>query len=245
MSLSRFTLSLVVVVATSATAASAQPAEAPAVTLSFIGGVAAGSSDTGAALGGSVLVDLTSRLVVEGEAVYADRGRGADAISANGTLLVNLRSGGETVPYVAIGGGVYRASFDLGDPRFLGPIAAAYGPGTQICPAPGMPGPGMGFGPGGGFGPSTGTCPSGVTVGWGVGDLPHFYARRLGALAIPNSRMWDERSFTDPAISFGGGLRFDLSPHLVVRPDIRAVVVFADDDTYTVGLLTVRLGYRF
>jgi hypothetical protein len=31
----------------------------------------------------------------------------------------------------------------------------------------------------------------------------------------------------------------------MVRPDIRALVVFADSDTHTIGVFGVQLGYRF
>jgi hypothetical protein len=31
----------------------------------------------------------------------------------------------------------------------------------------------------------------------------------------------------------------------MVRPDVRALVIFADGDTHTVGMFGVQLGYRF
>jgi hypothetical protein len=75
--------------------------------------------------------------------------------------------------------------------------------------------------------------------------MPGFYARRLGPMSVPAHGVWETRSFTDPAINVGGGVRFNVNEHLMVRPDIRALVVFADGDTQTLGLFGVQLGYRF
>jgi hypothetical protein len=80
---------------------------------------------------------------------------------------------------------------------------------------------------------------------WGVGQMPLFYARRLGPMGVPVGGAWDTRSFTDPAMSIGGGLRLNVNEHLMVRPDIRALLVFADRNTHTVGVFGVQLGYRF
>lgn len=80
---------------------------------------------------------------------------------------------------------------------------------------------------------------------WGVGALPPFYARRLGALDFPRGGRWGARDFTDPALSLGGGLRFNVSERVMVRPDARALVVFSDGDTHTIGVFVVHVGYRF
>jgi hypothetical protein len=56
---------------------------------------------------------------------------------------------------------------------------------------------------------------------------------------------WNTRSSTDPAISLGGGLRMDVSDRVFVRPDVRALVAFADGRSYTTALVTVGVGYRF
>jgi hypothetical protein len=53
------------------------------------------------------------------------------------------------------------------------------------------------------------------------------------------------RRFTDPAAVFGGGVTFNATRHLYVRPEARALVVIRDGDTYTVGLVGVRMGVRF
>jgi hypothetical protein len=46
-------------------------------------------------------------------------------------------------------------------------------------------------------------------------------------------------------VSVGGGLRFNVNDRLMVRPDIRALVVFSAGETQTLGLFGVQLGYRF
>jgi hypothetical protein len=80
---------------------------------------------------------------------------------------------------------------------------------------------------------------------WGVGEMPGFYARRLGPMAVPAGGAWESRSFMDPAVSFGGGLRFNVNEHVMIRPDVRALVVFAEGDTHTLGVFGMQLGYRF
>jgi hypothetical protein len=221
----------------------AQSEIAPRTAISFAGGAGSTTSTTGVALGGSALFDLNDRASLEAQGTYLDRGAGADALNASVSLLVNLVSSRERiVPYAAVGGGVYRASFDLADPRFLGPVGAQFAPNSMVCPAPGS---GIGLGPGAGFGPGTAACPATAAGHWGVGQMGEFYARRLGALVVPAGGAWETHSFTDPALSFGGGLRFNVSEHLMVRPDVRALVVFADGETHTMAVYGVSVGYRF
>ena len=75
-----------------------------------------------------MLFDLTSHLAIEGQGAYLDRGHGLDALSATASLLVSLRRAREPiVPYAAAGGGLYRAVFDLDEPRFQGPIDPLHG----------------------------------------------------------------------------------------------------------------------
>jgi hypothetical protein len=64
-------------------------------------------------------------------------------------------------------------------------------------------------------------------------------------MGVPVGGTWDTRSFTDPAMSFGGGVRFHVTERVMVRPDVRALLVFADGDTHTLGVFGVQLGYRF
>lgn len=240
----RFASSLVfvaVVVAVGTPAVFAQ--SEPRAAVSVVAGIGSGSSDTGVALGGALLVDLHDRVSVEGQGVYLGRGKGADALNAGGAVLINLLpSSDPLVPYAAIGAGVYHASFDLNDPRFLGPVGPQFGAGSTVCPAPGS---GMGAGPGPGFGSGTGTCPAAVAGYWGVGAMPNFYGRRLGPLAVPRGGAWESRAFTDPALTIGGGFRFNVSDRLMVRPDVRALVVLAEGETHTLGVFVVHVGYRF
>ena len=179
-------LTIIAALALTAPAAFAQPERQTAVSLA--GGIASGASDTGVALGGSVLVDLTERLSIEGQGTYLARGAGA------------------------------------------------------LCPAPGT---GFGFGHGPGMGAGAGACPASATGYWGVGAMPTFYARRLGPMAFPHNGAWETRSFSDPALSVGGGVRIDVTDRLVLRPDLRALVVFRDGQRHTLGVFVVNLGYRF
>jgi hypothetical protein len=64
-------------------------------------------------------------------------------------------------------------------------------------------------------------------------------------MAVPAGGAWGTRRFTDPAVGFGGGLRFSVNQHLMVRPDARALVVFAAGETHTLGVFGIQLGYRF
>ena len=221
----------------------AQSEITPRTAVSFVGGAGSTSSKTGVSLGASWLFDMNDRTSVEAQGTYLDRGAGTDAVSVTGSLLLNLLPGPtRIVPYVAVGGGFHRTSFNLADAALLGPISAQFGPGSVVCPAPGT---GVGPGPGAGFGPGTGACPAGAVSYWGVGQMPRFYAQRLGAMSVPADGTWPTRSFTDPALSIGGGVRFNVNEHLMVRPDIRALVVFASGETHTLGVYGIQLGYRF
>jgi hypothetical protein len=191
-------------------------------------GYSSGSWDMGgAALGGMLVRDLSSRLSVEASAAYLGHGMGSDGFTASAALLVHLRPTGEkAVPYLAAGGGLYRVSFDMGNGRFSGPMNM----GGSMMGTYGM----MGMG---------GWVPADTT--WNYGQMPHFYGRRLADPTGQPGPYYGDRSFTDPAISLGGGIRIDLGSRLYLRPDARALVVTSDGDTRTVGLFTVNLGYRF
>lgn len=242
-------VSSVIVLALAARPASAQSTakvqqtEGGPVSVSFIGGLSAGSSDAGAALGGTVAFDLADRVAVEMFGAYLDRGAGASAVAANLSLLVGLLPADRSaVPYVAVGGGVYRASFDLNSRHFFGGMGSQFAPGTMMVPLGGMQGYGMSQGPY--SGPPTWQGPwSGST--YAGSHMPDFYAQRMGVLTVPADSRWGERHFTDPVLSFGGGVRLDLTPHLSVRPDARVLVVVGDGDAYTIGTFGFNLGYRF
>lgn len=229
--------SVFIVVAT--LAATPAPAQESRVAVSGAVGTATNSADTGLAAGAALLFDAHERIALEAQGAFLQRGAGADAFTLAGSILLNLvPAGRQVVPYLAAGGGVYHVSFDLDRPRFLGPTGLQFGPGAQVCAAPGT-----GFGAGPGF--ASGTCPTNAAGYWGVGAMPSFYAGRLGALTFPRGGAWGTRSFTDPAVTLGGGLRFDIGEHLVVRPDARAVLVLADGDTHTLGVFVLHVGFRF
>jgi hypothetical protein len=75
--------------------------------------------------------------------------------------------------------------------------------------------------------------------------MPHFYGARLAGQPGAQEPYDGQRSFTDPVVSLGGGLRIDLGSRLYLRPDARALVVVSSDETNTFGLFTVNFGYRF
>ena len=190
-------------------------------------GYSSGSSDMGgAAIGGMVVHDLTRRLSVEASAAYLGHGMGSSGLGASAALLVHLRPNGEkAVPYLVAGGGLYRASFDMGNGRFSGPMNMG---GSMMS----------------GFG-RMGVDSMPAATSWNYGQMPHIYGRRLANGAAGQEPFYGHRSFTDPAISLGGGIRIDLGSRLYLRPDARALVVTSSGDTNTVGVFTVNLGYRF
>ncbi len=119
-----------------------------------------------------------------------------------------------------------------------------------MVPLQGMSGYGM-MG-GGYYGPSgmMGSWNPGTQGSWPgptftLGQMPMFYANRLGSMTVPQNGMWGMRSFTDPALSLGGGVRLDLTQRLSVRPDARALVVIGNGDSYTIGVFSFNVGYRF
>ena len=189
-------------------------------------GYSSGTSDMGgAALGGMLVRSLSSRLAIEATGTYVGSDMGSNALSGSVALLVRLRHPREkAVPYLVAGGGLYHASFDMGRGRFAGPMNMS----GSMMGSFGM----MGMG---------GPAPN---AQWNFGQMPHFYGERLARMGLDGSAL-GRRSFTDPAVSLGAGLRIDLGSHLDLRPDGRALVVTSGGDTYTVGVLTVNLGYRF
>jgi hypothetical protein len=202
------------------------PAPEPASVV-FVTGVSTGASETGPLLGAAFSVGLTPRLTFEVQGAWLDRGPGAMGGVGFGSLLVNLVDPDRAfVPFAAVGGGIYHASFDMGRHGMFGRFSW-------------MDGPGMGatwYGPGAmaGAGP----------LPW-PDHVPQFYARRLGSVTPPLDGRWPTRSFTDPMVAVGGGARIDLGRRFFLRPDARALVVFGDGDTQTIGMLNVGLGIRF
>jgi hypothetical protein len=196
----------------------AQPSDRTVV--SFAGGVSTGEHDTGGAFGGTVLFNMNEWVSVEGNGTYLDRGSGADAINAGASLVLNfVSSRARGVPYVVVGGSVHHATFDLSDERYyrMGEMPGA--PGNFSCTAIGQR--------------------------YLCGQMPMFYAQRLHADDLPPNGQWDDAGFTDPAVSFGGGLKINVSERFQIRPDFRALMIFSDDDSHTIGMFVVNLGYRF
>lgn len=213
-----------------ATSAGAQQVsgESHTVVVGALGGLSVGSSDAGPALGATLTIDLGHRLGLEGRGVFFGNAHGNEGFELSGALLVDLvEASRRTVPYIAVGGGLYHARLDLDDRRVFGGMTSEFPAGTWLVPQAG------GFGMMGG----------GSTVA--VGHMSSFYANRLGAMQVPANGMWGMRRFTDPAMSLGGGLRLDVGEHLSLRPDLRVHLVMRNGDTTTVGTFSLGFGYRF
>jgi hypothetical protein len=99
------------------------------------------------------------------------------------------------------------------------------------------------YGAGGPEGPGPG-WPAAAAVTCPYGNMPRFYARRMGEL--PPGGRWPQRpGFTDPMVVLGGGVRWDVSARLFVVPEVRALLVTGDGDTLSLGVFTLNVGYRF
>lgn len=213
------------------------------VSLVASGGVSAASGTSGGAIGVLVTASLTERLALEGVGTFtmshggmdyqASRG-GMDSQALTASLLFNLAPRIEpAIPYLAAGIGVYRASFDLDMMGFGGFFTQNPGYSGMMALS------------GGGFGMMQGT--SVLTTGprFDGGNVPNFYAQRMGGLSTRSDGRFGMRSFLDPAFSLGGGIHITVGQHFVVRPDARALITLANGDRRTVGIVTLGLGYRF
>jgi len=83
----------------------------------------------------------------------------------------------------------------------------------------------------------------GLPVGRGFPGLPGRNPGGPTAVAAASSVLSSSRQ-TDALVSLGGGVLFAAGPHVFVRPDARAQMVFAND-TRVLGLFTINFGYRF
>lgn len=237
-----------ILVVLAAGAVSAQSSGSPGtiphpMSAGLLGGVSAGSGNAGGNIGGVLTFDVTERVAVEGRGIYMRRGSGAHGLEVTGTMLLTVARSERTAPYVAVGGGLYRARFDLGDDRFLGRMGSAFAAGTRFVPVQGMHGFGI---------MNSGTTFNGSiwTDAWTgptftASRMPMFYANRLGQMTVPLNGHWGMRSFTDPVLTLGGGIRIDLTDRLYVRPDVRALLVFANNDRLVLTNMVVGIGYRF
>jgi hypothetical protein len=176
----------------------------------------------GATVGGSLFVELNRRLAIEGSAVYLDRGAGASAASISAGLLLNLVSRNEgAVPYIVAAGGLFRASFDTRNARFSGPAPSGeMGTGRYRHVMEGEP------------------------PGWDLGQLPPFYRDRVETV-IAREGSSGSRSFNDPALSVGAGVRIRLSRSWSARQDVRARLLMRSGEVYTVWVFTIDLGRGF
>lgn len=206
------------------------------------GGLATGTHQSGGALGAALSVKVTPRVDAEVETTYADRGPGMDALAFEGRMQIALLPRrARVVPQITVGAGAYRASFDLNDRMMFGQFSQMGG--TGFTPYVGQYGGMMGGNAGYGWRGSMWTGTAGAP--FNIPQMPMFYARRMGNITIPASGMMGGRSFTDPAAIFGGGVTLNASERIYVRPEARALMVFGDGDTYTLGFFTLRVGFRF
>lgn len=235
------------VVALSPRAAFAQPAAGSPVSVSFGSGAVSTSSATRVTFAGAINVQISDRASIEGETRYLDRGPGADGLAATGTFLVDLmKPQSRVVPFAMVGGGIYRASFDMNHPAFMGDRWMQFMPTAQFRPwTPVMPGSGFMHGAPVIPVPVIPSAMHQAGYGYGFQQMPMFYASRMGAMTIPQGGMWERRSFTDPAMAIGGGVRLRDIGHLTLRADARALVLFANGDTHTLGVFGFNVGYRF
>jgi hypothetical protein len=72
--------------------------------------------------------------------------------------------------------------------------------------------------------------------------LPEFYRRRV---ALSAGSVGARQTFTDPTIVVGVGVDVAISRTVVLRPDVRAIVVVDGRRRDTVVAATVGVGYRF
>jgi hypothetical protein len=204
--------------------ASAQTVTRPAA-ISVTSGISTGSGETGASIGASARYDFSPRVAIEGGALFSDRGTGADAWSIDGRFTFTLVTAGRARPYASAGVGVYRASFDVDD-RVWPDMDAWRDRFGQAAPV---------------------QLPAGMPANWNMGFYGMRLLERMAAawqpMAGSGPRMHE--SFTDPAISVGGGVRIDLGERLVARPDARLLMVLRDGRSQQIGQFTVDLGFRF
>jgi hypothetical protein len=171
-------------------------------------------SNTAFALGGTISRDVTPRLTVEANGSYLDRQSGA--WSADAGIRLNLvPSSRPLVPYVAVSGGVMGGSTAHLDLDGIGHTdQELMGYVQSHLPQ---------FGPGG-----------------RIEDA--VAALRTAIQQAPD--VISGGSYTNGMVTMGGGVRFDAGPHVFVRPDARAQVVFSNN-ARVVGLFTLNFGYRF
>jgi hypothetical protein len=225
----RCTVLIVLAVLAAASAGAQEEADPNRTAVSVVGGLSVGSSGSfgGRPFGGAFRGDGETGFAVGGgiahdlsprltvEASGLFLDRGTNAWSADAGLRLNLAPSRESlVPYFAVSGGLYGQSADVRSGR----------DDDALRPRD-LRGGAIGIGLPGGRGPRN------VVRG----------------IALDASRPDDfvsRSSSTDAMMTLGGGVRFAAGPHVFVRPDARAQVLFGGD-TRVLGLFTLSFGYRF
>ena len=217
-------------------------ANAQGTTISVRGMIVSADPATRGAVGAGATVELSRRVAVATEIDYFTISDWASTLTSTAILAVAFGADGweqRAVPYVFGGGGVQRARISLGSSRVFGTIPDAIDTGAQFCAARGT-GPGsapiVAIAPG---------CESGASAGWGIGDLPEFYGRRLEIVFVPGDRVWPDKVFFDPVMTAGGGVRMQAGENWVIGPEARIWIVFAEGQRRVSGLFGATLGYRF
>ncbi|MCC7240820.1 MAG: hypothetical protein IT180_02755 [Acidobacteria bacterium] len=223
----------------------AAPSSGPttsAVSIGGTGGISAGTMTTGGALGGHLDFDLTDRVTLEGRGLWLQRGASATGLEVSGTMLVTVFSGKTASPYVAFGGGLYRARFDMDSRQLFGRGSMPFATGTSVIPAQAFGGHMIG---GGAMSGGTTWMDAATGSTFETREMPMFYASRLGQMAVPLDGRWGTRRFVDPAMTLGFGVRLDVARRFYVRPDVRALVVLGNGRALTLGTATIGFGARF
>lgn len=172
-------------------------------------------SDAGLAVGGGIARDLNPRLTLEANGAYFDRGSGG--WSADAGLRLNLvPASRKLVPYFAVSGGLIGGERRNARDEFA-PIVTPFLD-ARVQPLRGIPQTGRGRG--------VNVMPAVTTAMQQLDDFG------------------EGGSYTDGMLTMGGGVRFDAGPHVFVRPDVRAQLVFSNG-TRVLGLFTLNFGYRF
>ena len=85
--------------------------------------------------------------------------------------------------------------------------------------------------------------PNGST--YTASQMPRFYTNRMGTMTVAPDGQWGMRTFTDPAIVIGGGLKINLTERLYVTPDVRGVVAFSGGHHASSVTMNIGFGVRF
>jgi hypothetical protein len=192
------------------------------------GGFAAGHGQTRANVGGTFTFDVSDRIAVEARGLRIASDEGQSGYQVTGTLLLTLARTSRAEAYVAAGGGIVRASFDMDDEHMFGAMNGQYTVGMSFATMPGT---------------STFVMMNGST--YAASRMPMFYANRLGTMTVMPNGQWGMRAFTDPAMVLGGGLKLNVTERFYVTPDVRGVIVFSGGHHSTSLAMNVGFGIRF